>query len=69
MASILNIALSGRVRQFAGIPELVGRQGRVEEYFRDEKGNVHCRVITDDDDWFWCPASLLEPVQIPPSRG
>jgi hypothetical protein len=46
------------VRQTGGIPSLIGRVGRVEETFFDEKGALHCRSVGNSE--FWCPASLLE---------
>jgi len=57
---MLDIVLSGRVRQFGGIPELIGREGVVDEFFEDEKGHIHCHVLEDDGGWFWCPSYLLE---------
>lgn len=54
------IRVGDRVRQAGGIPELVGREGIVDSFFRDEKGAIHCKVDTASGDWFWCPADLLE---------
>jgi hypothetical protein len=50
------------VRQATGIPELVGRTGRVQQTFFDEKGALHCLVDAGGSD-FWCPALHLEIVQ------
>ena len=43
------------VRQYQGIPHLVGRTGVVEYAFVDEKGNLQCHMTGK----WWCPASCL----------
>ncbi len=52
------------VKQVGGIKELVGREGTVNETFRDEKGALHCLVgapkLVSSCGEFWCPVSLLE---------
>jgi len=47
------------VMQTSGIPELVGRKGRVVETLFDEKGALHCLCARDGEDAFWCSASML----------
>jgi hypothetical protein len=55
------------VKQVGGIPELIGRTGKVERTLWDEKGALHCEIVERYADRsgstsFWCPASLLEQV-------
>lgn len=47
------------VRQVQGIPELIGRTGKVGFTMWDENGALHCKVDGPGGEW-WCPASLLE---------
>ena len=55
--------LGAEVQQVSGISSLIGREGVVTEMFRDEKGNVHCKVNrSKHGDTFWCPLNLLEKV-------
>ena len=43
-----------------GLPNFIGREGVVEETFFDEKGALHCRIVVDGADWWWCPAAFLD---------
>jgi hypothetical protein len=52
------------VRQERGSPDCIGRTGKVEETFFDEKGALQCRMVKESahgmsSEW-WCPAALLE---------
>ena len=51
------------VEQVDGDTDCVGRTGKVEETFFDEKGALHCRIVKESahgmSSEFWCPASKL----------
>jgi hypothetical protein len=50
--------LGKRVKQVAGIPELIGRVGLVVEIFIDENDVLHC-LCDSVAGGFWCPVHLL----------
>jgi hypothetical protein len=52
------------VIQARGSGDCIGRKGKVEETFFDEKGALHCRMVHNSahgmTSEFWCPAINLE---------
>lgn len=61
--------LGKEVRQVSGDADCIGRVGKVEETFFDEKGALHCRMVHNSahgmtSEW-WCPAVKLEISVVP----
>jgi len=58
------------VIQAKGSADCIGRTGKVEETFFDEKGALHCRIVKNSAHGmtheFWCPAINL---YIPPTEA
>ncbi len=58
------------VIQARGDADCIGRRGKVEETFFDERGALHCRMVHNSmhgmtNEW-WCPAEKLELIPVVP---